>query len=90
MHDYTGAFGDRVFLSAHEAHFSVIRERQNPACAPARVFLQKERRKPVFQGRFAGKQKSPPQPVSFFAPTNVGIHALIRLKIGFASMLADP
>ena len=46
---------------------------QNVTCEPARVFLQKERQKPVFQGGFAGKQKSPPQPVSLFAPTNVGI-----------------
>jgi hypothetical protein len=73
LHDYTRAFGIRVFLSAYEENFSAACPCRNTAWAPARVLLQKERGRPVFQGKFAGIQKSPPQPASFFAPTNVGI-----------------
>ncbi len=62
-----------MYFSADEELFLPPRPRRNPACAPARVLLQKERRKPEFQGRLAGIQKSPPQPASLFAPTNVGI-----------------
>ena len=52
---------------------SAARSRRSPTCAPARVFLHKECRRSAFQGQFAGKQISPPQPASLFAPTNVGM-----------------
>ena len=58
LHHYMGALGDRVFLSAHEAHFAVARERQKPDCEPARVLLQNERRKPVFQGNMQAYKKA--------------------------------
>ena len=64
----------RVFLSSPRHLFSQPVRGEIRLARPPVYSRKKGRRKLVFQRRFAGKQKSPPQPVSLFVPTNVGIH----------------
>ena len=78
LRDHTDVLGDPCIFEFSEALSSATRPCWNPACEPTCVLLQKCHRSPVFHGKFAGKQISPPQSASLFVPTNIGIHGGIK------------